>query len=180
MISSHIATRASGHEEVCRSGNVGPVHRLLQDALDLLDRDRGAAVVTLARASRLLDTRGTDRPVIPGGLAHWQVIRVSRYVEANLGSQLLQKHLAAEVRLSCGHFARSFKQSFGQSPHSFVMERRIERAKVLMLETRASLCDIALSCGLADQAHFSRVFRRLTGSTPLAWRRQHQGAPSRQ
>ncbi|MCR0985055.1 helix-turn-helix domain-containing protein [Roseomonas populi] len=183
MITSGHLIRAGGHEESWRRGEAGTVHRLLRDALDLLDRDHGAAATTLARATRLLDAAGPGRAgvsPVPGGLARWQAVNIARYVEANLERRILQKNLAAEVRLSCGHFARAFKQSFSKSPHAFVMERRIERAKALMLESRAPLCEIALSCGLADQAHFSRVFRRLTGSTPLAWRRQHQAAPARQ
>ncbi|MBP0496398.1 helix-turn-helix domain-containing protein [Pararoseomonas indoligenes] len=181
MISNGHANRADGPDRGHPGAEAGAVQRLLRDALDLLDRDHGAAAVTLARATRLLDAAGSgkaDRPAIPGGLARWQAISVARYVDANLEGQILQKHLAAQVRLSCGHFGRAFKQSFGVSPHSYVMERRIARAKAMMLESRMPLCDIALSCGLADQAHLSRVFRRLTGSTPLAWRRQHQTAPS--
>ncbi|WP_424138040.1 helix-turn-helix transcriptional regulator [Roseomonas chloroacetimidivorans] len=182
MISSQHPIRAGSHEDPRRRGEAGAIHRLLRDALDLLDRDHGAAAVNLARATQLLDAvrpGNADRNAIPGGLARWQIVSIVRYVEANLESQILHKHLAAEVRLSCGYFGRAFKQSFGKSPHSYVMERRIERAKALMLETRAPLCDIALSCGLSDQAHFSRVFRRLTGSTPLAWRRRHQAALAR-
>ncbi|WP_198381147.1 helix-turn-helix domain-containing protein [Roseomonas sp. KE2513] len=163
------------------------VSQLMQDARDLLPHDRRAAALTLLRASRLLDapvagptTVAASVPVVvPGGLARWQMIRLTDYVEAHLDQPIVQKALASQIRLSSGHFARAFKQSFGRTAHTYVMERRIERAKGLMLRTSAPLCEIALACGLSDQAHFSRVFRRIAGSTPLAWRRQHQPAPGR-
>ncbi|SDE35474.1 transcriptional regulator, AraC family [Belnapia rosea] len=160
--------------------NAAIVSRLLQDAQDLLACDRHAAFRALAHASRLLDMpEVAERPVVHGGLAQWQVNRLTRYVDSHLERQILQKHLAAEVRLSIGHLARAFKQSFGRTAHTYVMERRIDRAKTMMLETTMPLCEIAIACGLADQAHFSRVFRRITGDTPLAWRRRNQPAPRR-
>lgn len=162
------------------------VSQLMQDARDLLPHDRRAAALTLLRASRLLEMPAADGivlgavpDVVAGGLARWQMIRLAGYVEAHLDQPIVQKALASQLRLSSGHFARAFKQSFGRTAHTYVMERRIERAKGLMLRTATPLCEIALSCGLSDQAHFSRVFRRVVGSTPLAWRRQHQPAPAR-
>lgn len=160
--------------------------RLLQDARALLGQDQGAALLILDRASRLLDAPPPGTPEseaagsgTSGGLAQWQVLRLTRYVEARLGRQILLKDLAAEVRLSSGHFARAFKQSFGLTAHSYVMQQRMARAQELMLQTPMPLCEIALTCGLADQAHFSRVFRRLVGASPLAWRRQHRATPRR-
>jgi AraC family transcriptional regulator len=75
------------------------------------------------------------------------------------------------VKLSTSYFSSAFKTSFGLSPHNYIVAQRVEFAKQLMLNTSAPLCEIALDCGLADQAHLSRVFRRLTGTTPSAWRR---------
>lgn len=160
------------------------VSQLLQDARDLLHHDRQAAARTLLHASRLLDAPAADVlpmawGIVPGGLARWQVMRLTRYVEAHLDQPITHRHLSSEIRLSSGHFARAFKQSFGRTAHTYVVERRIARAKELMLHTSAPLSEIAFSCGLSDQAHLSRLFRRAVGSTPLAWRRQHQPAPAR-
>ena len=81
------------------------------------------------------------------------------------------KDLAALVELSSFHFCRAFRDSFGDSPHAYVTRRRIERAQGLMLTTNNSLSQVAMDCGLADQAHFNRLFRRFVGESPGAWRR---------
>jgi transcriptional regulator GlxA family with amidase domain len=94
-----------------------------------------------------------------------------RGVEAHLASNITSNDLCALVRLSPSHFSRAFKASFGCSPHAHVIARRIDRAKLMMLETSAPLCEVALACGFADQSHFSTKFRRAAGQAPRAWRR---------
>jgi AraC-like DNA-binding protein len=84
--------------------------------------------------------------------------------------------LAGLAELSLSHFCRAFKSTFGASPHAYVQRRRIEFAQGLMLTTRESLSSIALSCGMCDQAQFTRSFRRVTGETPRSWRRARRGA----
>lgn len=69
--------------------------------------------------------------------------------------------------------ARAFERTFGDTPHGHVMRRRVETAKTMMLKSAEPLSQIAYLCGFADQAHFSRTFRKLAGATPLAWRRAH-------
>lgn len=112
--------------------------------------------------------------MVSGGLARWQIERVLRHIEEGLDGPILLAELAAAVRLSAGYFSRAFKQSFGTPPHAYIMVCRIERAKTLLLATEVPLCEVALECGLADQAHLSRLFRRLTGETPFAWRRRRK------
>jgi transcriptional regulator GlxA family with amidase domain len=179
MITSQDVRPASRHEGPLRGADAALLSRLLRDARDLLDRDQDAAGLALARATRLLEAPAEQESALAvhGGLARWQILRLTRYVELHLEEQILQKDLAGEVRLSSGHFARAFKKSFGRTAHTYVMERRISRAQALMLETSMPLCEVALRCGLADQAHFSRVFRRIANDTPLAWRRRHLAAP---
>jgi AraC-like DNA-binding protein len=87
------------------------------------------------------------------------------------------KELAELVKLSSFHFCRTFRDSFGASPHGYVMRRRMERAQGLMLTTNASLGQIAADCGLADQAHFNRLFRRFVGESPGTWRRARATVP---
>jgi AraC family transcriptional regulator len=105
------------------------------------------------------------------GLAPWQIVKLTNYVEANLDHTMTTRCLAQTVRLSPFHFCRAFRDSFGNSPHGYVIRRRMERAQGLMLTTNASLGRIAADCGLADQAHFNKLFRKFAGESPGAWRR---------
>lgn len=114
---------------------------------------------------------------IRGGLASWQIRRVKTHIEANLDATIRVKELAELVRLSSFHFCRAFRDSFGDSPHGYVMRRRVERAQGLMLTTNASLAQIAADCGLADQAHFNKLFRRFVGESPGMWRRARATEP---
>ena len=109
-----------------------------------------------------------------GGLATWQIKRVVDHIESELENALRIEDLSRLIDLSPGHFCRTFKTSMGETAHSFIIRRRIRRAQILMLETRNSLSEIACSCGLADQAHLTRLFRKLVGDTPMNWRRENQ------
>lgn len=102
----------------------------------------------------------------------------SNQIEAHLDKSIRNEDLAALVRLNTSHFGRAFRSSFGEPPHEYVIRRRVERAQGLMLSTDAPLSSIALECGLADQSHLTRLFRRVTGESPRAWRRARLGAPS--
>ncbi|SEQ51069.1 helix-turn-helix domain-containing protein [Sphingobium sp. YR768] len=151
-----------------------------QDARHYLDR----VCRLLRQASRPQDS---SLPLIPsqpdthqapqaGGLAGWQLREVTAYVQNRLGRPLIVEELALVASLSPGHFCRAFKVSVGETPHAYVIRQRIRRAQRLMLETGNSLSDIASACGLADQAHLTRLFKRLVGTTPLLWRRTWQRA----
>jgi AraC family transcriptional regulator len=115
---------------------------------------------------------------IRGGLAPWQIRQVTTYIESHLDTTIRTKDLAALVRLSSFHFCRAFRESFDDSPHGYLMRRRVERAQGLMLTTSAPLGQIAAECGLADQAHFNKLFRRFVGDSPGAWRRARTAAPA--
>lgn len=117
----------------------------------------------------MLQQNPSGRP----GLAPWQIRRVNAYIDTNLDGTIRNRDLAALARLSEFHFNVVFRNSTGESPHAYLMRRRMERAQGLMLSTRMPLCEIASECGLADQAHLTRLFRRLVGDSPAAWRRAH-------
>jgi transcriptional regulator GlxA family with amidase domain len=108
-----------------------------------------------------------------GGLAPWQKRKVDRYLRENLERSIGLNKLAGEVRLSVSHFCRAFKKSFGDTPHAYVLRLRLELAQKLMLTTDDPLSHIALRCGLADQAHLSKLFRHTFHDTPNAWRRRN-------
>ncbi|WP_404366591.1 helix-turn-helix domain-containing protein [Sphingomonas sp. MMS24-J45] len=118
------------------------------------------------------DERGTAR----GGLASWQVNRTLRYIDARLADPIMVETLASVAQLSTGHFCRAFKITVGETPHAFLIRQRVRRAQMLMLRTDETLSQIASACGLTDQAHLTRLFRRMVGETPLAWRRTWQPA----
>jgi AraC-like DNA-binding protein len=105
------------------------------------------------------------------GLLPWQTRRVHEYVESDLHARPSIRGAAEQAKLSPSYFSRRFRQSFGVTFSQFVARRRIERAQSMMVRSDSSLCQIALDCGFTDQAHFTRTFGGLTGSTPSQWRR---------
>jgi AraC-like DNA-binding protein len=131
--------------------------------------ERGFSETKNVDPATLVDVATT--PTV-GGLAPWQIKRVTAHIEANLSEKLSLDGLAALTRLSTSYFAAAFRRSFGTSPYAYIIARRVELAKQQMAEGKLPLCEIALECGLADQSHLSRVFRRVTGTTPTAYRQR--------
>jgi transcriptional regulator of acetoin/glycerol metabolism/AraC-like DNA-binding protein len=111
-----------------------------------------------------------------GGLAPGTLRRVREFVESHLEAHIDLAALAAEARLSIYHFARAFRRSMGVSPHRYVLEQRVRRAKQLLLETDLPLATIASTAGFSDQGHFSRQFRGLVGATPSSYRKTRGAA----
>jgi AraC family transcriptional regulator len=157
------------------------VLELLNAAGKALEHDRARVRACLARAAALLSGEGISASprstpssrTARGGLARWQVIRLREFIDAHLSQAVSATDLASIVRLSASHFFRAFKESFGEAPLAYLARRRMERAQQMMLETNEPLSQIALACGLCDQSHFTRVFRRVVGMSPNAWRREH-------
>jgi AraC family transcriptional regulator len=109
-----------------------------------------------------------------GGLAPWQQRRAKEIIEANLDGEVPLTELARECGLSTGHFSRAFKDTMGIPPHQWLLRRRIENAMRLLRNQQLPLPEVALACGFSDQSHFTRVFTKLCGTSPGAWRRLHQ------
>ncbi|GEM_PF-851467 len=108
------------------------------------------------------------------GLSSVQLKRVLDYIEANISSKIGVQQLADLVSLSRSNFMKRFKISTAFTPHQYVMRLRVCRAKHMIRSHRLELADIAVSCGFSDQAHFSNVFSRLEGITPLQYHRLHR------
>jgi AraC family transcriptional regulator len=107
-------------------------------------------------------------------LAPTLIQRVLLYIDANLENRIRNSDLAAMACLSVFYFNGVFRTSVGHSPHDYVIRRRVERAQGLMLSTDKTLAEIAAECGLTDQPHFTRLFRRFVGESPAAWRRARE------
>lgn len=105
--------------------------------------------------------------VLPSsGLARSVARRVVDYIESNLERDLTLSELAAVTGLSLHHFARMFKYTLGVAPYRYVLERRVERAKLLLRTSSATLVDVSLSMGFYSQSHFTSTFHRMVGATP--------------
>lgn len=108
---------------------------------------------------------------VRGGLAAWQQRVVSDYIEEHLSEQIPLAMLAQLARLSPFHFCRSFKRSFGVSPHRYHTSRRVERAKILLAERKHSVTEVSLTVGFGETSSFTAMFRKFTGQTPSGYHR---------
>ncbi|MGF6493816.1 AraC family transcriptional regulator [Luteibacter sp. 621] len=169
---------------------------LLRECPERVDRTRRAPVATLcALLAKLADQRDFAGAVfaevalalraahapsrvdtaawrVPGGLAPWQSERAMTWMEERLDAAFTSAEVAALFGMSAGHFTRAFRITQGISPRQWILQRRVERAKTLLPDTSVSLTDVALICGFSEQSHFTRVFARLVGMPPGAWRRR--------
>jgi len=151
------------------------VVKLLSDAVN--DPDPSTQLygdgLTAAIAARLFAD-----PTEPGadgkGLAPWQLRRIVEYLDAHLPQRIDLANLAALAGLSQSHFSRAFKASTGMAPYRWQLDARVRRAQALLIDTRASLDQVAEATGFADAVHFGRTFRKFTGATPAAWRRDRK------
>ncbi len=105
-----------------------------------------------------------------GDLPACRLRRVTAYIDANLHRELRLAELGGVVYMSPFHFARLFKRSTGLSPHRFVVQRRIDEARVLLATQTVTIADVARSVGFRTPSHFTTTFRRVTGVTPTAYR----------
>jgi AraC family transcriptional regulator len=167
--------------------SVSWVHRvsyLINKALGGLVDAADPARHTLMEAACLLRTQG-DRDSSAtsvgarGGLLAWQARKIRDYIDANIAQSLTVAELCALIQRSDAHFSRSFRRTFGESPHAFVIRRRLKWAAQYMLQTDAPLSEIALRCGFTDHAHLCKHFRQLIGTTPASWRRARQASAAR-
>ena len=100
------------------------------------------------------------------------VERLRTLIVENLKEDLRIERLADCVSMSPHHFARMFKATFGQTPHVFVLEQRVQAAAALLrARPKRNVADVADDCGFASHAHFTEVFRKMIGTTPACWRR---------
>lgn len=106
------------------------------------------------------------------GLTPRQMKHLVDFILAHLSENLSLEILAQQVGFSPYHFAHLFRETAGKSPHQFVQQQRIERAKQLLRETNVPLADVALESGFANQSHLTQVFKRHLNLTPRVYRHE--------
>jgi AraC family transcriptional regulator len=130
--------------------------------------------VALAFVSHMVSVYGElrlPRVASRGGLTRSQERRAKELLDSRLDGTVSLAELASECQLSVRHFARAFRESTGQSPHRWLIERRLDKAQGLLELSDEPLKDIASACGFANQSHFTRTFSQALGVSPGAWRR---------
>jgi AraC-like DNA-binding protein len=132
-----------------------------------------------AVAERILDRRGVDAgkrsglsdngPMAFAPPAR-HLLRAKDLVDARYFEPLGVDDMARAAGLSRAHFSREFRRAFGESPHSYLLTRRLERAAALLRNTDRSVMEICLSVGLQSVGSFTTSFTRTYGSSPTAYR----------
>ena len=173
---------SSGAELVPRFAMLDPLLEQLAIAITNALRDGSAedglyidtvAQMMAVHLARSHSSRSRPVRILPAKpLSGWKMRRVIEYIEDNLEGDLSLQAMAAEVDISPLYLARAFKSAVGQSPHQYVLARRIERAKELLRNTDLPVVDVALSSGFSSQSHLSHWFIRQVGVSPAVYRRQ--------
>ncbi|WP_085316709.1 AraC family transcriptional regulator [Derxia lacustris] len=152
---------------------------LAQALLPALDRPRPDEALFveqlgIAIGLRLARPGRAPAPAAPARLSRSQLATATELLLTGGGATSIAA-VAEACALSRAHFIRAFRHSLGQTPHRWLLQQRVERARGLLAASDRSLAEIAAEAGFADQSHFTRVFARATGCTPGAWRRAARG-----
>ncbi len=163
-------------EDLVLSGLLTALNAAVSDQRDcsLLFIDQ----MSLAIGTHLLRRYGSHyAPAARRGtsLTRLQIRRISELVDDRLNGDIPVSMMAA----ACGDmpsalFVQAFRETTGQTPHQWLLARRTEKAKAMLLDTKLSVAEISQLCGFADQSHLTRIFSRKLGSPPGAWRRHHR------
>ncbi|MCO5160149.1 MAG: AraC family transcriptional regulator [Mesorhizobium sp.] len=157
IIEPRLVTLAAAIVEECETG--APLH------------DHYGEGLVKALLSVLFDVRPRKVRRRPG-LTRGQLAQVIRIMTERCFEPLPLADIAGLVSLSESHFSHAFKVSTGIPPHRWQMQERIRRVQDLLVGSRSSLAEVAITAGFSDQAHFTRVFKTYTGVTPTEWRRR--------
>jgi AraC family transcriptional regulator len=135
---------------------------------DALDRMYGEALST-ALAVHLLRQYGAAVPVPKKRhprLPREKLVRAVEYIQDQLGTDLTVSGIAQAVYMSPYHFTKLFKESTGHSPHQYVVDARVKKAKELLTTGKFTISEVAHHVGFADQSHLTRHFKRVFGLPP--------------
>jgi AraC-like DNA-binding protein len=123
-----------------------------------------------ARMSATVVSNENNRDGNTGGLSPRKLRQAVDYIKQNLSENLTVEEVAASVDLNQHYFLRSFKTSTGKTPHQFLLEERVEKAKTLLVTTNLPLAEVAYTCGFSSQSHLTTQFRAVAGTTPSKYR----------
>ena len=166
---------------VCQPGIIDPIMVHLGSVLlPAFQRPNEASAlftehVTFALLTHLSSAYGGARPgtqYSKGGMTRLQANRAKEFLAAHCADDFSLVDAARACGLSRGHFTKAFRVATGLTPHQWLQRYRIDKAKDQLLDPALTIADIAASCGFADQSHLTRVFSRLVGDSPAAWRRR--------
>jgi len=131
--------------------------------------------IAQALANRFIDINFKKPPAGPARrdyrLTDRQLRRVREFIDQNIESDVRLGAMAGACGVSPDYFLRMFKSTVGVSPYQYLLNLRVERAKILLSDATCSLAEVALRCGFSHQEHLSRMFRRFTGVAPGRYRR---------
>lgn len=128
------------------------------------------ATVLAVQLLRNYRTTSTPLPSYEGGLPTEQLHQIRDYIDAGLTGDIKLADLARLLNMRPLQFGGMFKQSMGISPHQYVIQQRLERAKYLLQHSDLAIIDIALECGFNSHRHLSQQFRKVMGMTPRTFR----------
>jgi AraC family transcriptional regulator len=157
-----------------------PIVFQLASLLAQVDDDGGPAGpafvdgVSIALASRLFTLNSMRGGALVSNkstpLPKWRLKRAVDYIEANLTRPIYLTELGNVVGLTRMHFAAQFRAATGCSPHNYILRRKVAYSQRLLLDPQLSIANVAAMMGFSSQAHFTVVFKRVTGKTPVRWR----------
>ncbi|GGF49815.1 AraC family transcriptional regulator [Aliidongia dinghuensis] len=166
----------------CRLGVLDPIAAGLGRALlPALNEPTGANAlfvehVALALATHLAQAYGgLEAPATRwhGGLSRSHERRAKEFLTRHTTDEVSIAAVATECGLSRSYFIRAFRKTTGKTPHKWLLDWRVARAKQLLADREMPIAEIAAECGFADQSHLTRAFRNLIGVPPGAWRREN-------
>jgi AraC family transcriptional regulator len=161
-----------------KAGHKDPVlFHLAQALAPSLERPGDASMLFVEQMSVVIGTHlvqqyGGALEIRPRALSRVHEARAKEMLLAGIdGAEATLVDIAGACQLSRSHFIQAFRETTGQTPHQWLMQQRLERARGLLRASTLSLAEIALAAGFSDQSHFTRFFTRAVGVAPGQWRR---------
>jgi AraC family transcriptional regulator len=129
------------------------------------------ATALSAHLLRYYSTRNYQFQEYEDGLSKQKLRQAIEYIEAHLGEDISLSDIANQLGMSQYYFCHLFKRSTGMSPHQYLIQQRVERAKHLLRQPERTITSVAMDCGFVNQSHFAKCFRRYTGMNPNQFRK---------